>query len=62
MLLNSLEHCIYAQLMHNIYPTRPGLKRSRLPLSFEPQPERMSHRGRPRNASVGAETHVFVPH
>ena len=43
-LLNSLEHCIYTTLMTNI---RPGRDSNQVPLSFEPQPDQMSHRGRP---------------
>ena len=41
---NSLEHCICTTPMTNI---RPGQGSNPVPLSFEPQPDRMCHRERP---------------
>ena len=42
--LNSLEHCICTASRTHI---RPGRDSKPVPLSFEPQLDRMSHRGRP---------------
>ena len=41
--LNILEHCICTNSMANI---RPGRMSNSVPLSFKPQPYRISHRGR----------------
>ena len=43
-LLNSLEHCIWTTPMTNI---RPGRDSNPVPLSFAPQSDWVSHRGRP---------------
>ena len=49
MLLNSLEHCICTTTMTNILPDRDSSLR---PPGYEPQPIRMSHRGRSYNLLV----------
>ena len=41
--LNSLQHCVCTTSMKSIWPDRDS---NPVHLSFEPQPDRMSHRGR----------------
>ena len=49
-LLNSLKHFICTAARTNI---RPGRDSNPAPLSFKPQPGRMSHRGRPDGHKTG---------
>ena len=47
--LNSLEHCRYTTSMANIRPDRDS---NPVPLSFKPQPDRISHWDRPKRSQI----------